>query len=142
MTKKAKIVPKNPTVADPLKNNFLQDRQVRLSKDVANMLFLVKQTTANKNAAIEEIEKRTSIFNRLKDNQFKINLTLQERLEDFNKTIQKVRETFKSYGVAKTNIQKLNTQFSQKKKEQDLSMGALYSIQKKLQKVNDDINKT
>lgn len=142
MTKKAKIVPKNPIVADPLKNNFLQDRQVRLSKDVANMLFLVKQTTANKNAAIEEIEKRTSIFNRLKDNQFKINLTLQERLEDFNKTIQQVRETFKSYGVAKTNIQKLNTQFSQKKKEQDLSMGALYSIQKKLQKVNDDINKT
>lgn len=142
MTKKAKIVPKNPIVADPLKNNFLQDRQVRLSKDVANMLFLVKQTTANKNAAIEQIEKRTSIFNRLKDNQFKINLTLQERLEDFNKTIQQVRETFKSYGVAKTNIQKLNTQFSQKKKEQDLSMGALYSIQKKLQKVNDDIDKT
>lgn len=54
---------RNTITADDVKARVIFDRQMNAAKALANLLSIVKQATANKNAAQEEVNKRQQLLN-------------------------------------------------------------------------------
>ena len=55
-------VTRNPITADDVRTRAAFDRQINAAKGLANLLSIVKQATANKNAAQEETLKRQTLY--------------------------------------------------------------------------------
>lgn len=131
---------RNTITADDVRTRAAFDRQINAGKALANLLSIVKQATANKNAAEEETTKRQDLYTAAVSGQRKAQDAVVKAESDLNRIKQAITMLTDNANAIRKKIGDLDTQSKDWQSQRDSTNQGINTANGQLNDVTSQIN--